>query len=216
VKVITLARKPLQESTITSNVLTHGAGGLNIGACRLSTSDSLNGGAYAVNPTHRAGQDMWTRDRKGDTNCFKRGGAGHYEQPTGRWPANLIFQHFAECRCEGVKKVKSHPHLGQKNPELTKQYKGGVFGGGGITPAGGYADVDGNETIANWVCAAGCPIPALDNQSGVSISSGGRIGNAQGIYTNQGRTGWGTGHEAGDPGFGDEGGASRYFKAVKP
>jgi hypothetical protein len=65
-------------------------------------------------------------------------------------------------------------------------------------------------------CAHGCPVAALDEQSGVTKSTGGRIGNAQGVYANQGRTGWSTVHEAGDPGFGDTGGASRYFKQVKP
>lgn len=45
-------------------------------------------------------------------------------------------------------------------------------------------------------------------------STGGRIGNASGAYANQGRTGWGMGHEAGDPGFGDAGSASRYFQVV--
>lgn len=54
----------------------------------------------------------------------------------------------------------------------------------------------------------------LDQQSGVSVSTGGRIGNAQGVYANQGRTGWGTGHEKGESGFGDVGGASRYFKKI--
>jgi len=59
-----------------------------------------------------------------------------------------------------------------------------------------------------------CPIRLIDRQSGVSISTGGRIGNAQGVYSNQGRTGWGTGHEKGESGFGDVGGASRYFKKI--
>ena len=54
----------------------------------------------------------------------------------------------------------------------------------------------------------------FDQQSGVSISTGGRIGNAQGVYANQGRTGWGTGHEKGESGYGDVGGASRYFKKI--
>ena len=63
-------------------------------------------------------------------------------------------------------------------------------------------------------CERDCPVVALDAQSGVTKSTGGRIGNAQGVYTNQGRTGWGTTHEAGDPGFGDTGGASRFFKQV--
>ena len=60
-----------------------------------------------------------------------------------------------------------------------------------------------------------CPVKTLDRQSGISKSTGGRIGNAQGVYSNQGRTGWGTGHAKGDPGFGDEGGASRFFKQFK-
>jgi hypothetical protein len=47
------------------------------------------------------------------------------------------------------------------------------------------------------------------------ISSGGRVGNATGIYANQGRTGWGTEHHVGDPGFGDSGSSARFFQAVK-
>mgnify|MGYP001189805628 CR=1 FL=1 len=56
---------------------------------------------------------------------------------------------------------------------------------------------------------------AIDEQSGVSVSSGGRIGNAQGVYANQGKGGWKKAFEKGDGGYGDVGGASRYFKVVK-
>jgi hypothetical protein len=52
----------------------------------------LDGGAYAKNPTPREGKDMWTSNRKGDTKCFERGGAGDYQQPEGRFPSNLIVQ----------------------------------------------------------------------------------------------------------------------------
>ena len=103
-RVIHVLRKPVSESTVTANVVKHGTGALNIDASRISTDDNLNGGAYAANPTHRAGEDMWTRDRKGDTNCFRRGEefAGAYQQPTGRWPANVILQHLDGCEkvCE--------------------------------------------------------------------------------------------------------------------
>ncbi len=64
-------------------------------------------------------------------------------------------------------------------------------------------------------CVPGCPVAALDLQSGVSKSSGGRVGNAQGVYANQGRERWSMGHMSGDPGFGDTGGASRYFKQFR-
>ena len=55
---------------------------------------------------------------------------------------------------------------------------------------------------------------AIDEQSGVSVSTGGRIGNAQGVYANQGKGGWKKEFEKGDGGYGDTGGASRYFKIV--
>ena len=75
---IIVARKPL-EGTVAANVLAHGTGALNIDGCRVGTSESLNGGAYAAAGTER--DDGWG---------MQRGGAGEYQQPTGRWPANLI------------------------------------------------------------------------------------------------------------------------------
>jgi len=57
-------------------------------------------------------------------------------------------------------------------------------------------------------CTPNCPIELLDQQSGTSKSTGGRIGKkAQSNVTNvpAGE------YEAGDPGFGDTGGASRFF-----
>lgn len=60
-----------------------------------------------------------------------------------------------------------------------------------------------------------CAAAMLDEQSGISKSSGGRIGNKDGgvIYGNgKGLAGE---FEAGDPGFGDTGGASRFFYVAK-
>ena len=101
VRLIHVLRKPLSEGTVAANTLKHGTGGINIDASRISTTDNLNGGAYAANATHRAGEDMWTRDRKRHTNCFRRGKehAGEYQQPRGRWPANVILQHLGGAGC---------------------------------------------------------------------------------------------------------------------
>jgi hypothetical protein len=81
---ITMARKPL-EGTVASNVLEHGTGAINVDGCRVETDDNLNGGAYST-------------DRKpSDSDWVKNGGTIHsstgkeYEQPQGRWPANLIL-----------------------------------------------------------------------------------------------------------------------------
>lgn len=79
------------------------------------------------------------------------------------------------------------------------------------------ANVAKAESLGRW------PANVLhDGSSGVlrsfpdtGTSTGGRIGNAEGAYTNLGRAGWDKGHEAGDPGFGDKGSAARYFQTVK-
>jgi site-specific DNA-methyltransferase (adenine-specific) len=65
------------------------------------------------------------------------------------------------------------------------------------------------------VCAEECPVMALDAQSGVSKSTGGRtVTRSGGGNVGSGKTSeksWSND----DPGFGDVGGASRFFKQVK-
>lgn len=233
-KVIHVLRKPLSESTVASNTLKHGVGGLNIDASRISTDDNLNGGAYAINPTHRAGQDMWTRDRKGDTNSFKRGGAGrsplpgdsregaaagmfqpgststsNFVPPSGRWPGNLILQHLDGCRCEGTKRVKGiagGSHSGQKH---THEKVGGF--GHHRHDITRHNDPQGNESVANWICVEGCPVKTLDEQSGDRPSTGNHPSSATkgSIFRpNQGA------YQKQGPLYSDRGGASRFFKQV--
>jgi hypothetical protein len=122
---------------------------------------------------------------------------------SGRWPANVILQHLDGCRCEGVKKVKasaaaSGPSLTGKSTSNSR----GVFNGVGSTPF--YSGEDGKETVANWICEPGCPVRALDEQSGTLTSSGTR--NRDSMFNR--------GNGAPLTGFGDKGGASRFFKQV--
>jgi site-specific DNA-methyltransferase (adenine-specific) len=53
---IILARKPLSEKNIASNVLKHGTGGLNIDGCRVSTVGSL--GRFPANVIHDGGDEV--------------------------------------------------------------------------------------------------------------------------------------------------------------
>ena len=79
---IIVARKPL-EGTVAHNVLTHGTGALNIDGSRTGTSDNLNGGRYS--------------DGKNENDSFVFGkgvnkrSKNDFEQPKGRWPANIIL-----------------------------------------------------------------------------------------------------------------------------
>jgi len=66
---ITLARKP-------------GRSELQIDLCRVPTEDNLNGGAYSEGQDRHDGKENWRFERKG--------GAGEFQQPQGRWPANVI------------------------------------------------------------------------------------------------------------------------------
>lgn len=88
---IYLGQKPFTEKNGILNIQRHGVGAVNIDGCRVPTEDNLNGGAYAQNPTQRA--EMWGEEAG---NSWKRGGAGEYQQPAGRHPANLIHDGSAE------------------------------------------------------------------------------------------------------------------------
>lgn len=79
---IILVRKPLSEKTIAANVLKWGTGGLNIDGCRIPTEDNLNGGRYSE------GEGLDGSSYGHGINSRTPGG---YEQPLGRWPANLII-----------------------------------------------------------------------------------------------------------------------------
>jgi hypothetical protein len=70
------------------------------------------------------------------------------------------------------------------------------------------------EAVETWACVEGCPVPDLDKSSGTSRSSGGRIGNKDGGHIYGGGKGLTGAFEAGDPGYGDTGGASRFYKQV--
>jgi hypothetical protein len=131
----------------------------------------------------------------------------------GRWPANFILNHLEGCELKGTKKVKgaiSKPSVGNKAKTSISMNnsKDGIH-------RVGHADEDGNEEVADWECVEVCPVKTLDEQSGISKSTGGRIGNKQGAYAHQGPGGWSTDYTKGDPGFGDEGGASRFFMQFK-
>ena len=82
---VLLARKPL-DGTVVNNVLKHGVGGLNIGACRVETDETV-GGRGDKKDTHGA-------------NCYSVYKGDGYEprrHTQGRYPANLIHDGSEEA-----------------------------------------------------------------------------------------------------------------------
>ena len=79
---ICMARKPLGEKTVASNVLKYGTGGINIDGCRICTDEKLNGGRYADLPDLPDGNAYGCGINKRSKQEFV--------QPQGRFPANVI------------------------------------------------------------------------------------------------------------------------------
>ena len=152
---ILVARKPLS-GTVAATVLEHGTGALNIDACRIAHGGDI---ANADGGGQGAGPEAHNHDGR----IFGNGLGGIVAEPhaAGRWPANLVLTHHANCADD---------------------------------------------------CATGCPVAELDQQSGVSKSQGGRIGKKEHGSVAIGGAGNFT---AGDPGFGDTGGASRFFTVTE-
>ena len=210
-RVIHVLRKPLSEKSVAANVMTHGTGAINVDASRVT----LDGPSPSVErrknkaPGLSVGATGWTTPARPPSYNEQRSG-----ELLGRWPANVVLQHLPGCRCTGSTKIKG------VGPGHGGGFKDGKFSGGaGLggytgTTFPGFADEDGNETVAVWDCAPGCPVAALDEQSGDlhsqdPASRKGRLGKHG--------TGAGTTYlsvkETGNH-YGDSGGASRFFKQI--
>ncbi len=199
-KVIHLLRKPCSEGTVAANVLRWGTGALNIDATRISATDAFGGGAKATSGfVNGYAADGWVPG-----------------SPLGRWPANLVLQHLPECVQEGVKKVKAM--------EATGSRYAGTEGPANIDPGDAplarraWVSDDGTETIPAWTCAPGCPVAGLDAQSGTTKAVM-RKPTGKPIYATEGTAMvWNSNSvtDTTERGFTDEGGASRFFKQVKP
>ena len=199
-KVIHLLRKPCSESTVAANVLKFGTGALNIDATRIG---------------YESGEvdfDRVQRQQNSEgavTGAFGAasliGKAIPTYKPTGRWPANLVLQHLPTCEQTGTREEPGY---------TVNRFTDGAkpFGGGAGHPY--ESEQVPPSTVPVWACGAGCPVAGLDEQSGVNKSTGGRTVTRSG----GGNVGSGKVSEKSwsnnDPGFGDTGGASRYFKQL--
>ena len=83
--VITVARKPIT-GTVVDNIQQWGTGGLNIGECRIAS----NPGEYDIR--HYTNEGCFTSVGKEKKSKFQV-----KPQPSGRFPANVIFEHNPEC-----------------------------------------------------------------------------------------------------------------------
>jgi len=122
---IALIRKPFV-GTLKSNLQEYGTGALNIDANRIATEDNLDGGAYAKGATDRPDNYEGWRFKRGD-----KGNAGEFQQPTGRWPANVIMNEEAGQLLDqqaGTNRGQQAPLTG--NEPRSDGMSGAVYGDG--------------------------------------------------------------------------------------
>lgn len=143
---VALLRKPFK-GTIASNVLKHGCGGLNIDACRIGT-DKIEAGRKGRKECSSNSYGKKLMGDKGDVSI-------------GRWPANLILTHSADCEYLGLKEVKGDGHA----PKLSK---GNPFGGVNEQPHDEHYFK--HETVGDYLCSPNCPVQLLNAQSQVPKS----------------------------------------------
>jgi len=198
---ICLARKPLI-GTLVANVQAHGTGALNIDGCRIE-------GAPPSVP-----QPMFNSPT-GQVYGFQAGEGrnGEMSHASGRWPANVVLSHAPDCVEVGTRRVRGA--TGSRGAS-TRIYGGGKGFTGATGEEVGYADADGMETVTAWECAPGCPVAALDAQSGERTS-----GTSSRPPGRRPRGMGEVGERRGDPSpngpiYGDTGGASRYFLNISP
>jgi site-specific DNA-methyltransferase (adenine-specific) len=88
---IVVARKPL-DGTVAANVLRHGTGALNIDGCRVA----------GTVPSTIQGQSS----RQGEVFGADQRDQRRFEgDPAGRWPANVVLSHSADCQLVGTQET---------------------------------------------------------------------------------------------------------------
>lgn len=192
-EIIVLARKPLETSSIATNVLKWGTGAINIGATRVS----LEGENLEIKG--RDGRELDTAEMGWG---FKRVDG---EGDLGRYPPNFLLSHSIDCEIIGYKSVKSNGHHSGRVPD------GGGLYNLGLKPQEDLGNIhaeDGLEKIEDWKCSESCPIKLLDEQTGLRKSGGNISGDepskpAKNVYGDYKRTSFKS--------HADIGTASRFF-----
>lgn len=219
-------RKPL-EGTLATNVLKHGTGGLNIDATRVRHASKEDFDA------HKKGVDA-IREKGGSRdkswkNTSDLSGANEVTS-SGRWPSNVLLEHVPDaegqqgCRRVGTKRVKTSI-LNAPTGRAKGGFEGTVYGAGwkGQEPGSklDHADADGCQEVDSWECVDGCPVLALDQQSGDRPSTLTGRADPDSSHTHPGTEMNPTSTFLGERThlskvYADAGGASRFFTQLEP
>lgn len=201
-------------SSVSTNVLEHGCGGLNVTACRIEAGTDYSDRGPEIRHSHSAMAYMGSHQtRPWVQKAIEEGKPVKITimNPGGRWPGNLILEHRPDCRQEGTRRVLSNSRPAHET-EPRSRARDSKYGFQGDMGRQGqrYGDEEGREEIPAWFCEDECPVEALDDQSGYSHSN-------PGPRRNRATKSVAKGHDTDHLGMSpppDAGGASRYFKQI--
>ena len=212
-RVIHVARKPLSEGNVASNILKHGCGAINVDVSRISLSDGDSNFRLSPRICKRNAIYGDLSNKPPIVDNSRTESVQHSVK--GRWPANLILQHKPGCECVGERKVKTAwSPAGKSSGKADRHTYGDLDSGDAGRQVQKHCDAEGNETIAAWNCTPDCPVAALDagtdwqhTRGNCEPSScwGGYSGGWKGVTKIY--------HLRGD--LKVSGGASRFFKQVQ-
>ena len=162
---ITVFQKPL-EGTYIQNIEKYDCGGMNIDACRIPTSDNLNGGGYSGDIRNASEDSSWqnTDRSEGKGSGFKRG-IGEFVQPQGRFPANIILDSdMGEILDSQSGLSKSTGGKGERSALIDNESVYGKYSGkdkgknaGGLGDSGGasryFLNVSTEDFVPFYYCA---------------------------------------------------------------
>lgn len=190
-----LCRKPV-EGTTTANVERYGTGGLNISGCRVAHASPADfaqhdAGVKAIKARGGSMAQSWK-------NASDLSGANDVSSE-GRWPPNFLMTHHCECKRVGSRSVKANPTWDTPNRDT----EASAFTSSEVSTVC-HASAAGTEEVPVWECVEGCPVKAMDDQSGADA---GRNGGRAGLSVGYG----GVIQDASTPTYRDTGTASRYF-----
>lgn len=164
---IILARKPFP-STVAANVLEHGTGALNIGACRLKFASQEDKAAAAAAAAQRACQDQNKgRTAYGDFNNGPASLAPYLaKMDEGRWPANVALDEAAASLLD-----RQAPDVGGGTPR-----EGGTPTSFAMKSGGAFGDSGGASRFFYTAKAASSERNAgLEGMASVRVKQSGHV-----------------------------------------
>lgn len=197
---ILLFRKPLQ-GTVAENVITYRTGAINIDGCRVRHSSPEDfaqhaAGVQAIKDRGGSMKDSWK-------NSSDLSGANDVTD-AGRWPANAVFVHTPGCQTKGSVIVEGY---------AINRFTDGAkpFGNGAGHPYESTRTAD--EEVPVYDCTEGCPVKALNEQSGDRPSTLTGRADPSKAHVNPGDNGGASLFGGGNSNvYADSGGAARFFK----